>query len=133
MKITKQYLKKLVKEELGRLLKEQADGVDRRERGAGQTEQEAVAAAAWKRWQVWAKQLDPQTYRALLQSETVKRVFGGRHGKMLQKLLGVAVKGKGTPGMALSLERLAMTNDELASELVLIGGYPNVFDVHDPR
>ena len=133
MKITKQYLKKLVKEELGILLKQQTDGGDRREAGAGQTAQEAAAAAAWKRWQVWAKQLDPQTYRALLQSEAVKRVFGGRHGKMLQKMLALAVKGKGTPVMARSLERLAMINDELARALVLISNYPNVFDVHDPR
>jgi len=123
MRLTKTYLRRLIKEEVNLILKEQEDGAANQEEGPGQTEQEAEALAPRKRMVTWASKLRPQVYRQFLQdvkravddvqargSSSQRDVVNDQFYKIIVKLVQLANRGRVTPQQAMKFENM-MTSD----------------------
>lgn len=118
MRLTKTYLRRLIKEEVNLILNEQEDGAANQEEGPGQTKQEAIGQAARKRMVTWGSKLRPQVYRQFLQNvkkaiedaeASVSWVAKDPEGlyKRIATLTVRASKGKVMPKQALQFENEA--------------------------
>ena len=96
MKITKELLKQIIKEEIQRTLTEQEDGTDQREPGAGTTPSEEPSAKARARLEQFKQKLTPEAYRDILQVNKSLAKFRkpGRKYKDFKELLRKVVSGE---------------------------------------
>ena len=120
MRLTKTYLRRLIKEEVNLILNEQEDGGDRREAGAGETKKEMRGQEARERLITWASALQPQDYRKFLKdakqkmedpkmaaySEKFGDVYHSDVYRNAVKLIILASKGKVAPKQALEFENM---------------------------
>jgi hypothetical protein len=96
MKITKELLKQIIKEEIQKTLTEQEDGTDQREPGAGITPSEEPNARARARLEQFKQKLTPEAYRDILQVNKSLAKFRkpGRKHKDFKELLRKVVSGE---------------------------------------
>jgi len=97
MKITKELLKQIIKEEIQKTLTEQEDGTDQRELGAGTTPSEEPVKRARERFEQFKQKLTPEAYRDILQvyNKTLAKFRkSGRKYKGIREFLRKVVSGE---------------------------------------